>query len=99
MAEPVTLYLGSSGMTTNSPNEAARLRGEGWSTTKPNPPTNVVESRPGDGWDALSINLRRALSQAGYRSADDVNGATDDELLAISGIGGKALALLRKTLG
>lgn len=44
----------------------------------------------------LNVRLAGVLAKAGYASADAVKAASDEELLAIAGIGEKALALIRE---
>ncbi len=52
-------------------------------------------------FDELSKNLNmiRVLMENGYTTPDSVRGASDEELLALRGIGPKALATLRSILG
>ncbi len=40
----------------------------------------------------------RALLHAGYRTLEDVSGLTEADLLALHGVGPKAVRLLRETL-
>lgn len=46
-----------------------------------------------------SLHMISLLVEAGFTTPDHVRGANDDELLAIKGIGGKSLAVLRSVLG
>ena len=54
-----------------------------------------------DTFDELApyMNMIRLLIDAGYDSPDDVRFASDEELLAIKGIGPKSLGALRTVLG
>ena len=48
---------------------------------------------------AKNLNMIRVLTENGYMTPDSVRGASDEELLALRGIGPKALATLRSILG
>ncbi len=52
-------------------------------------------------WGRLAENLKlvRVLQDAGYRTPGMVQMATDEELLALDGIGPKSLAVVREVLG
>lgn len=47
----------------------------------------------------VSASQYEALSDAGYATADAIRAASDDELLAIEGVGEKAVQNLRRALG
>ena len=47
---------------------------------------------------ALNVRLAKTLYAAGLRTPDAVRSASDEELLAIDGIGDKALAFIRQQL-
>lgn len=52
-----------------------------------------------DPWRGLNNALVRLLAQADYATPEAVRAAADSDLLAISGIGPKALELIREKLG
>jgi hypothetical protein len=68
---------------------------------KPTPePEPVSESKPQPTPEGLPEDMpyRDALLEDGFDSVDAINNATDDELLAVIGIGGKALEKIRAYL-
>ncbi len=48
---------------------------------------------------AKNLNMIRVLTENGYTTPDSVRMASDEDLLALKGIGPKALATLRSILG
>lgn len=70
--------------------------------SEPDDPAPAVTPTP-DAWefDELSKHMRivKLLIDAGYTTPDAVRMASDDELLAVKGIGRKALVALRVVLG
>lgn len=107
MAEPVTLY-GANGkaQTVTAPSEVRRLIGLGWNLEPPVARETVSDDKaplsdlePVNDWGDLNVNLVRTLMAGGYVTPQAVISASDDELLAVKGIGEKALKLLRQELG
>jgi len=106
MAEPVTLY-GANGKTqiVSSPSEVRRLMGLGWNLepvareTASDDKAVLSDPDPPAEWGGLNVNLVRTLMAGGYVTPHAVSSASDDELLAIKGVGDKALKLIRQELG
>lgn len=53
----------------------------------------------GDPWGGLNTALVRLLRLAGYDTPEAVRATADDDLLAVKGIGAKAVALIREKVG
>jgi len=52
-----------------------------------------------DPWGGLNTALVRLLRLAGYDTPEAVRATADDDLLAVKGIGAKAVALIREKVG
>lgn len=67
---------------------------------KPEAPTVAVETvaEPEKLELDIPVPALKALEAAGYRSADDLRAASDDELLALKGVGKKSLEAIRDQL-
>ena len=65
-------------------------------TPKPEPVSDVISVTP----KGLPEDLpyRDALSEAGFETLDAINDATDDDIIAVNGIGYKALEKIRAYL-
>lgn len=83
-------YIGADGI----PHDA-------WGNPIPNAPQPIDDQpeTPADEWGGLSVALVQTLMKGGFATPGAVEQATDDELLAINGVGQKALATIRKGLG
>lgn len=62
-------------------------------------PTATDNSSDPAPWRGLNVAMVRLLISAGYPNPAAVQAATDDDLLAIDGVGPKAVAKIRKELG
>lgn len=58
-----------------------------------------AQAAQADSWGGMATALVRVLVQAGYATPDAVRAADDDEIVAIKGLGQKALARIREALG
>lgn len=61
--------------------------------------SEVVESKGPRFFDELPMVIADALVEAGYERLADVAGASDEELLAVDGIGAERLAKIRELIG